>query len=174
MFPIRKHNVPNGRKITYANFICNIHLQNKETQRAHLTTRGDHIDYPGNTRFPTESILDPKMNINSNISDAKHRACYLRLNTKNFYLSIPISYYQYIHMHHTIIPQEVKEKYNLHVEPDGNAYFNVHCRMYGLKESGIIAFLQLVKKLASSRYEPMQYTLGLWQHKTRKTTFPSM
>jgi hypothetical protein len=43
--------------------------------------------------------------------------------------------------------------------------------MYGLKEAVIIAFNQLVQKLAPSGYESMAFTPGLWRHRTRKTTF---
>jgi hypothetical protein len=43
--------------------------------------------------------------------------------------------------------------------------------MYGLKEAGIIAFNQLVKRLAPSGYEPMPFTPGLWRHRTKRTTF---
>jgi hypothetical protein len=43
--------------------------------------------------------------------------------------------------------------------------------MYGLKEAAIIAFNQLVKKLAPHGYAPTPYTPGLWHHKTKRTTF---
>ena len=43
--------------------------------------------------------------------------------------------------------------------------------MYGLKEAGIIAFDQLVRKLKLFGYDPMPHTPGLWRHTSRKTTF---
>ena len=43
--------------------------------------------------------------------------------------------------------------------------------MYGLKESGVIAFDQLVRKLKRFVYEPMPQTPGLWKHSSRRMTF---
>ena len=70
-----------------------------------------------------------------------------------------------------MVPQEVIIKYNLDVKTDENVYFEIRRGMYGLKESVILAFTQLVKKLALYGYEPMQYTTGLWHHKSRVDNF---
>jgi hypothetical protein len=43
--------------------------------------------------------------------------------------------------------------------------------MYGLKEAAIIAFNQLVTKLAPAGYKPAPFSPGLWRHHTKKTTF---
>ena len=43
--------------------------------------------------------------------------------------------------------------------------------MHGLKEAGYIAYQNLVKNLMPFGYEPMQWTPGLWRHKTRHATF---
>jgi hypothetical protein len=43
--------------------------------------------------------------------------------------------------------------------------------MYGLKEAGIPAFTQLVKKLAPYGYSPVTNTPRLWHHISRPTTF---
>ena len=43
--------------------------------------------------------------------------------------------------------------------------------MYGLKEAGVIAFDQLVRKLKLFGYEPMPQTPGLWKHTSCRTTF---
>ena len=43
--------------------------------------------------------------------------------------------------------------------------------MYSLKEAGVIAFDQLVRKLKLFGYEPMPLTPGLWRHTSLKTTF---
>jgi hypothetical protein len=82
-----------------------------------------------------------------------------------------MQYYQYLRMHYSLIPTEVMDKYNFHVESNGYVYFEIRQRMYGLKEAGIIAFNQLVKKLAPYGYIPMKCTPGLWRHTTKRTTF---
>ena len=81
-----------------------------------------------------------------------------------------MSYYQYLRVHRLLIPDEDMDKYNFEVKSDGYVYFEVRRGMYGLKEAGIIAFNQLVAKLAPYGYSPMKYTPGLWKH-THKTTF---
>ena len=123
MFPIYKYNIPNGIKVTCNNFICNIRLQKKETRRVCYTYVGYFLDYPIDPRSPAVSILDDKIHTNNNISDTKHGARYLGIDIKNFYLSQPMSYFQYVWVHHTTVPQETIDKYNPLVETDGNVYF---------------------------------------------------
>ena len=43
--------------------------------------------------------------------------------------------------------------------------------MYGLKEAGILAFEQLVTKVAPQGYKPAPFTPVLWRHTTKPTTF---
>ena len=43
--------------------------------------------------------------------------------------------------------------------------------MYGLKQAGIIAKMELTKHLDKFGYYPVQHTPGLWRHKTRATIF---
>ena len=43
--------------------------------------------------------------------------------------------------------------------------------MYGVKESGVINFEELVKKLALFSYHPMKFTPELCKHKTCRITF---
>ena len=136
-----------------------------------MTAGGDKLDYPGDPSSPAVAITDAKIHINSTISDAKHGARYLGLDIKNFYLGTPMSYYQYIRVRRDLIPQEVMDEYDFTIESDGYVYFEIRRGMYGLKEAGIIAFEQLVRKLRPYGYEPMKYTPGFWRHKTRKTTF---
>ena len=42
-----KDRIPKHRKITYANFICNIRPQKSETHLVRLTAGGNNLDYPG-------------------------------------------------------------------------------------------------------------------------------
>jgi len=173
LFFITKNQVPAGRKVTYANFICNIRLQKDETHRVRMTAGGDQLDYPGDASSPTVSMLDAKIHINSTISDAHKGARHLGLDIKNYYLGTPMTYYQYIRVRPEMIPQEVWDdpRYEINTADDGFIYLEIRRGMYGLKEAGIIAFNQLVKKLAPAGYEPMPFTPGLWKHRTKQTTF---
>ena len=80
-------------------------------------------------------------------------------------------YHQYMHIHPSKIPQEVKNEYSYEVAADRLVYTEICKGMYGLKESGLIAFNQLFKALAPHGYKPMPNTNGLWQHCTCRTMF---
>ena len=76
-----------------------------------------------------------------------------------------------LHLH--IIPQEMIDKYALRdlVDEDGWVYLRIAKRMYGLKQAGIIANMELTKHLDKFGYYPVQHTPGLRRHKTRATIF---
>ena len=76
-----------------------------------------------------------------------------------------------LHLH--IIPQEIIDKYALHdlVDKDGWVYLKTVKGMYGLKQAGIIANMELTKHLEKFGYYPVQQTPGLWRQKTRATIF---
>ena len=111
MFFTTKYRIPKDRKITYANFICNIRPQKSETHRVRLTAGGDKLDYPGDPSSPEVSLLNVKIHINSTISRAKHNARYMCIDIKKIYLGTPIKYFQYMSIHKTFIPQEVIDEY---------------------------------------------------------------
>jgi hypothetical protein len=170
---IKKSQVPKGRKVTYANYINSIRPQKQETHRVRMTAGGDKLDYPGDASSPTVSMQDAKLQINSTISDATNGAKFAGFDISNFYLGTPMDYYQYMKVKPSEIPQEVWDdtRYDIHIAEDGYVYLEIRRGMYGLKEAGVIAFKQLVKRLAPHGYEPMPFTPGLWRHRTKRTTF---
>jgi hypothetical protein len=87
---------------------------------------------------------------NSTISDASRGARYMDIDIKNYYLDTPTKYYQYIRILVKLIPQEVWDdpRYAPHIQADGFVYLKICRGMYGLKEADILAFEQLVTKLA--------------------------
>jgi hypothetical protein len=173
IFFVHKDDVPADRHVSYANYVCNIRPQKTETHRVRMTAGGDQLDYPGDPSSPAVSMLDAKLHINSTISDAHKGARYFGIDIKNFYLGTPMKYFQYIRVLAKMIPQEVWDdpRYTPHVNADGFVYLEIRRGMYGLKEAGIIAFEQLVNKLAPHGYEPAPFTPGLWRHKSKPTTF---
>jgi hypothetical protein len=173
VFFIAKSHVPPKGKVTYATFVCNIRPQKTETHRVQMTAGGDKLDYPGDASSPTVSMMDSKLHINSTISDAKHGARHLGLDIKNCFLGTPMAYFQYMRVPPSVIPREVwnDPRCNIQVDADGYAYLDIWRSMYGLKEAAIIAFNQLVTKLAPAGYKPAPFTPGLWRHHTKKTTF---
>ena len=169
--PVRRTNIPHGRKATYANFVCAIRSQKDETHHVRICAGGDKVDYPGDPSSPAVSITNAKLHINSTISDAKKGARYLCLDITKFYFGNPLTYFQYIRVHFSLIPLEVRDEYNLTAEDDGYVYFEVRRGIYGLKEAGLIAFTTLVTNLAPFGYLTMQFTPGLWRYVSRPTTF---
>ena len=84
IFFTTKDKIPKDRKITYANFICNICPQKSETHRVRLPAGGDKLNYPGDPSSPAVSLLNVKIHINSTISHAKDNAKYMCIDIKNF------------------------------------------------------------------------------------------
>jgi hypothetical protein len=93
-----------------------------------MTAGGDKLDYPGDASSSAISMLDAKLHINSTISDVKNGARYLGLDIKNFYLGTPMmTYFQYICVRHSIIPQEVWDDhhYTIPITGDGYVYLEI-------------------------------------------------
>ena len=171
IFFIKKEDVPKGRKVTYANYICDFRPNKAEKHRVRLTAGGDKLEYPGDPASPTVSLIDVKLHLNSVISDAHRGARYIVVDIKNFYLGTPMGYYQYMKIHRKNIPQEILTQYELEFDKDGYVYVEIRKGMYGLKEAGKLAHQQLVQHLDKYGYHPMEHIPGLWVHRTRPTTF---
>ena len=58
-----------------------------------------------------------------------------------------MKYFQYMRIHKKIIPQEVIDEYDIIFDDRDFTYVEICRGMYGLKESGVIAFDQLIRKL---------------------------
>ena len=68
---IQKKHIPNGRKITYSNFVCDLRPLKKEIHRVRMTVGGDRLEYFEDTASPAATLLDTKLILNSTISDHK-------------------------------------------------------------------------------------------------------
>ena len=69
-------------------------------------------------------------------------------------------------MHLDIMPEEIIEKYNLHllVDSDGWIYIEIMKGMYGLPHTKLLANKLLGERLAAWVFNQCQFTLCLWQH----------
>jgi hypothetical protein len=117
-------------------------------------------------------MLNDKTPINSTISDAHNGARHLGLDVKNCCLGTPMTFLQHIHIPPSIIPQEVWDdtRHNICIALTAASVSKSAARgMQGLKEAGIIASNQIVKKLTPSSNEPMPLNPGLWRHGTKCT-----
>jgi hypothetical protein len=174
MFFIFPNQVPAGRKVTYANFVCTMRPGKAEPLRIRMTVGGDKLDAYQDVRSPAVGITDTKLHLNSVISDAKHGALYCTGDLKDFFLVSHMKIFQYMRVHRKYITQEIMEEYSLtddHFDSKGYVYLEIRKGMYGLKEASILAYEQLKAHLAPHGYAPVRFTPGLWKHKTRRTTF---
>jgi hypothetical protein len=144
-----------------------------ETHRVRMTAGGDKLECPGDPSSPTVLMLNAKIHVNSPISDANEGARHLGLDISNCHLGTPMDCCQCMRVQPWCIPQEVWDdpNHDIHVEDDGFVCLETGKGMHGLKEAGVLAFNQLVKKLAPHGCAPMPFTPGLWRHKTKRTTF---
>ena len=170
---ISYNEIPNDRKVTYANFICDYRPLKAEKFRVRMTIGGDWLDYPDETSSPTASLIETKLLINSVISDHKlHIEKYCSIDIKDFFLATPMVRTEYLQIHKKYFSPEFMEQYNL---PDkihnDYIYYKVKKGMYGLKQAAILAYKLLIKQLAIDGYHPIPLTNGLFKHNKRKTIF---
>ena len=94
IFFIKPHQVPDGRKFTYANFVCTMRPNKAEVYRICMTVDGDKLDAYQDVRSPAVGITDTKIHINSTISDAHRGARYCTADLKDFFLCSIMHIYQ--------------------------------------------------------------------------------
>ena len=82
---------------------------------------------------------------------------------ENFYLGTLLDRPEFMRLPHTIIPQEIKDKYNFaELEEDVCFYTDITRGMYGLTQTGLLANTFLTKRLEAHGYYECQFTAGLW------------
>ena len=68
IFFIKKNQVPTGRKVTYANPVCDYRPLKDDKYRVRLTVGGDRLPYPEDSVLPAATLLEAKILFNSVIS----------------------------------------------------------------------------------------------------------
>ena len=172
---IRKHEVPKGKKVTYANMVCDYRPLKDEKYRVRLTIGGDKLDYDNETASPTANLLDTKILLNNIISDADKNAKFMTIDIKDCFLMSPLppGEREYMRIHSKYFDKEIRDLYNLHdkINQDGYIYCEILLGVYGLKQAAILAYKLIRKRLKPAGYYPINESNGLWRHKTRKTIF---
>ena len=74
---IHHSQIPVGKKVTYANFVCDHRPLKSEPWRVRLVVGGDKIDYFQDAGSPTTTILETKLLVNSVISDCHKGAKFM-------------------------------------------------------------------------------------------------
>ncbi len=171
---IHKSNIPLDRKITYANFVCDLRPFKTELYRVRMTVGGEKLEYPYDTVSPIAALLDTKLIANSTISDHKrYGSKFCSFDIKDFFLQTIMDNPEYIRIHKRYFSANFIAQYKLQelINIDGYVYCEINRGMYGLKQAAILAYKQLVKRLAKHGYTPIPTTNGLWKHITKRTLF---
>lgn len=170
---IRKKDVPVGRDITYAAFVCNCRPLKSEPYHVRIVVGGDKLSYPDDPASPAISLLDTKLIINSTISDEKHGARFMSADLKDHFSASPMARPKYMKMPFKYFPPDIVQRYNLHnlKSKYGYIYIKIKKEMHGLKQAALLAYTKLVEHLAPHGYCPVPHSLGLWTHDTCPTRF---
>lgn len=91
--------IEQGRKVTYANFVCDHWPLKKEKNRVRLIVGGDKLDCDQDAGAPAASLLKTKLLLNSSILDAKNGARFMSVDLKDFFLLSTIEYPEYMRIH---------------------------------------------------------------------------
>ena len=83
---ILQSDLPAGKKVTYATFVCDHRPLKFEPWRNRCVVGGDKLPYSGDTSSPATSILDTKLIVNSVISDSSEGVRFLSTNLGDFFL----------------------------------------------------------------------------------------
>ena len=168
---IDKAQVPRNKKVTYARIVVDVRPEKAEPNRTRITAGGDRLEYFGDVSTETSSLETAKLLFNSIVSTPG--AKFMTLDISNMYLNTPLKDFQYMRFNIDVIPAEVIDEYDLKSKVDENGWVYVEIRMaiYGLKESGKLANVELQKVLAAAGYTPSRFTPGLYRHETRPIAF---
>ena len=148
---IHKHEVPAGRDVTYASFVCDYRPLKREQHRVRIVVGGDKSSYPSDAASPATDLLETKVIIKSVISDAHKGARFLSADLKDYFLATPMNRSEYMKIAIKRIPEDIIEQYNLLKKVDAAGYVCIKIKrgMYGLKQAAFLAYNHLVDTLES-------------------------
>ena len=170
---ISKNDIPKNKKVTYANFVCDLRPLKEEKHRVQMTIGGDKLEYEHETASPAVSLIETKLLINSVISDAKHGARFLSMDLKDHFLQTAMKDPEYMRIHRKYITDEIKNQYQTdkYTSNDEFIYCRIKRGMHGLKQAARLAYDLLKKRLQPHGYRPDQICPNFWKHDTQKTVF---
>jgi hypothetical protein len=167
---IHPSSIPKDRKVTYLRVVSAMRPEKANSYRIRWTVGGDKIDYPFDISTKTADLTTAKLLFNSVLSTPNTR--FLTADLKDFYLTSPMSCYEYMRVPIWMLPAAIIEQYNLTpLFHNGFVYVEIQRGMYGLPQAGRLANDQLIAQLAPHGYEPCVLTPGLWHHTTRDVVF---
>jgi hypothetical protein len=114
--------------------------------------------------------MTSKLHWNSVLST--QQANYMYLDLKNFYLSVPLNQYKYMHIPIGMSSAWIVAQFDLlHKVVKGHIYLKMQRAVWGLSQAGILPNKLLRKRLAPHGYYKCKQMPGLWKHATRPISF---
>ena len=169
---ISKNDVPNNRDVTHASFVLDCRPLKTEPYRVRIVVGGDRSSHPLDAGSPATDMMETKLLINSTISDAHKGARFLTADIKDYFLATPMQREEHMKVKYKYFPPDIREYYNLHELVDNDCIcIRINKGMCGLKQAAMLAHDNLKQSLEPHGCTPVQGTVGLWKHKTRKTKF---
>ena len=169
---IHKCEVPKEKKVTYANFVCDYRPLKSDPNRVRLVVGGDKLDYAFDSGSPAATLLETKIMVNSVISDSDKGSRFCSMDLKDHFLATPMKEYEYMRIPYRLIPQDIREKYQLESKVhDGHIYCRIKRGMYGLKQAAVLAYDHLCVHLSKHGYHHVPGTTGVFAHVHRPTKF---
>ena len=92
---------------------------------------------------------------------------------KYVFLETPMSRSEYMRIHSKYFPLDIRYLYEIEglIAADGYLYIKIIKGLYELKQSGILAYAQLISHMDPNGYYTVTFKNGLWSHNTRKQIF---
>ena len=178
MHPIKFSNIPAPKKefVTYYNRQCKTKIKNGET---HYRVRGTYggnkkSSYTGITASYQASMTTVKMLLNKTISDPASKWMTMDITDMYLHSDLPTDQWEYMVISLKDIPQEIISEFNLadFVAPgDNKIYLEVVKALYGMKQAGYIANLDVVEHLTKHGYTSQMSTPCLFRHHTDDVEF---
>ena len=169
---IYKCEVPKEKKVTYANFVCDYRPLKSDPNRVRLVVGVDKLDYAFDSGSPAATLLETKLLVNSVISDSDKGARFCSMDLKDHFLATPMKEYEYMRIPYRLIPQDIREQYQLESKVhDGHIYCRIKRGMYGLKQAAVLAYDHLCAHLSKYGYHHVPGTTGVFDHVSRPTKF---
>ena len=106
---------------------------------------GDKLSYNDYAGAPAANMLEPKILVNSTISDTKKGTRFMSVDLKDFFLATPMDGNKYIKVPYKHFPLDIQARYKLNTKvlESDHIFIKIKKGMYGLKQASILAYDQL-------------------------------
>jgi hypothetical protein len=178
MRPIKYTDIPEHKRkyISYYNPQCKTKMKPAGKQYRVRGTFGGNkpSGYTGITASYQASMTTVKILLNKTISVADSK--WMTMDVTDMYLNtrLPLDQWEYMVLDIRDIPQEIIDTYKLtdYMSPDDTkVYVEVMGALYGMKQAGYLAHLEILEHLANHGYTPCPNTPCLFRHHTDDIEF---